>query len=204
MSDLIKISELARKAALPPSTIRHYTDRGLIKPTGETDGGQRLYDPENSIKRIKLVKALSKRGHNLEAIKEEIDKRSRHIKVLIVDDEPEVGEFVKDIFTMHNENPANPRKFEFTIATDGFTAGRMCGDILPDIVLLDLMLPGINGFEVCKAIKSDPDISFAKIIAITAFNTQEHMRMIFDAGADEFLPKPFQSAELMSKIEKLI
>lgn len=193
---LLKISEIAEKAKVLPSTIRHYTDIGLLKFAATTEGGHRLYDEAETISQMARVKLMAARGLSLPQIRVELGPDAKK-RVLVVDDEPEVGDVVKD--SLSSRHP-----FDIRIAMDGFTAGRMMLDVLPDLVILDLMLPGVNGFDVCKQIRADEALRAAKILAVTGYDTPENVRKIMDAGADAYLVKPFDTKDLLRSVGKLL
>jgi CheY-like chemotaxis protein len=193
---LLKISEIAEKAKVLPSTIRHYTDIGLLRFAATTEGGHRLYDEAETISQMARVKLMAARGLSLPQIRIELGPDAKK-RVLVVDDEPEVGDVVKDALTSRHP-------FDIRVAMDGFTAGRMMLDVLPDLVVLDLMLPGVNGFDVCKQIRADEALRAAKILAVTGYDTPENVRKIMDAGADAYLVKPFDTKDLLRSVGKLL
>ncbi|MBI4397395.1 MAG: response regulator [Elusimicrobia bacterium] len=194
---LLKISEVAEEAKVLPSTIRHYTDLGLLQFAATTEGGHRLYHAQDTLTRLSRVKALSKRGLSLPQIKDELNLLSGKKRVLVVDDEPEVGELISDAL---KDRP----RFEVRVAMDGFAAGRALGEFLPDLVVLDLMLPGVNGFEVCKIIRADEGLTGVKILAVTGYSTPENVRTILQAGADKCLAKPMDLSEVLKSIGDLL
>lgn len=189
---LLKISEIAEMAHVLPSTIRHYTDLGLIRFAATTDGGHRLYDRSETMLRLARIRRLSARGVSLPEIKDEFSGAGKK-RILVVDDEPEVGDFVSDL--LRDRFPC-----EIRIAPDGFTAGRMLSDFMPDLVFLDLMLPGVDGFGVCRQIRTDPELSGTKVIAVSGYDTDENKKKIMAAGADRFLPKPLGAREVVEMV----
>ncbi|MBI2070234.1 MAG: response regulator [Elusimicrobia bacterium] len=203
----VRISDLAKKASVLSSTIRHYTDIGLLQVAMETDGGHRLYDVESSMRRLGFIHSLSKRGRSLDEIKAEMGRRQNHLVVLLVDDEPEVVDFVRSAFELYSNKPSgNGKKMpavDLSVVSDGFTAGKKTSEILPDLVILDLMLPGINGFKICRAIREDAELAGVKILAITGYDTEENRRAIMAAGANGYLAKPFGVQELIKKLEEM-
>ena len=92
----VKISEIAEEAKILPSTIRHYTDLGLIDVTDRTEGGQRLYDKEITLSALAQIKHLSMRGYTLTQIKE-ILRGGVKKRILIIDDDPDVADLIKTI-----------------------------------------------------------------------------------------------------------
>ncbi len=112
----------------------------------------------------------------------------------MVDDQKLIVQTVRDY--METAHPG----WHISSASDGFEAGRMLSRVNPDLVILDLFLPGINGFNLCRNIKNDPNTRDVKIIVITGYPTQENISKARESGADAVLPKPFE----MDKLEKLI
>lgn len=119
-------------------------------------------------------------------------------RILIVDDEKLIIQSVRDY--MEKANPS----FIINSASDGFEAGRMLARAIPDIVILDLFMPGINGFSLCRNIRNDPNTKHIKIIAITGYPTEENVKKVKESGADAVLSKPFDMKELESQIKKLL
>lgn len=195
---LLKISELAESAGVMASTIRHYTDLGLLRVAGYTDGGHRLYSSAECRERVSRIQLLSKRGLTLPQIRQELEGKVQAKKILVVDDEQESVDVIMEL--LHIQYP----QWQVDTAMDGFTAGRKLLEFLPDIVVLDLMLPGIDGFSICKSIRKDPNLMNTKIIAITGYDTAEMKQKIFDAGANDYLAKPMEPIILMGKIKTLL
>lgn len=195
---LLKISEVAKLVGVLPSTIRYYTDIGLLKSKGETKGGHRLYDANEVTIIVNKIKFLSSKGLTMEEIKKEILTKADSKKILVIDDEPEVGNLVKDVVA---------EKFpsaEVKVVLDGFTAGQVLSQYLPDLIILDLMLPGINGFEVCKQIRRMKFLNGVKILAVTGYDTTENRARIIEAGADDYLAKPMDINALSQKIKNML
>ena len=86
------------------------------------------------------------------------------------------------------------------LASDGFVTGRKIAEFKPDLIILDIRLPGMDGFEVLKELKKEK----MKIIIITAFASKEMKEKIIKSGAEGYLIKPFTAEELKQKIENLI
>lgn len=196
--ELLKISEIAEAAKVLPSTIRHYTDIGLLKVTGYTDGGHRLYSKQETFERLAKIEAFRKRGLTLPEIKAEMEGKSKIKKVLVVDDEPEVGDLITELLKMTFPH------WQVKVATDGFMAGRMLGEFYPELVILDLMLPGVDGFQVCRQIRNDPALIGISVLAMTGYDSQEMKARIMECGADDYLAKPMDNKVLVAKIKKLL
>jgi len=77
-------------------------------------------------------------------------------------------------------------------------------DFKPDLLVLDLIMPGMDGFEVCRRIKKNPRTSHIKVLAITGYDDGENRDRIMKAGADDYLPKPIESERLLEEIKDLL
>jgi len=94
----------------------------------------------------------------------------------------------------------------FTVgtATNGLDALKKTRLISPDLIVLDLKLPGINGFDVCETLRKDSLTASMPIVMVTGWGSQFARLAGFDSGVDEFLTKPFKEEELVSKVDKLL
>ena len=119
------------------------------------------------------------------------------VKIMVVDDEPEIVKIIKAFL-----EKANPH-YHVVVATSGFEAGQLVNSFRPDVVILDLIMPGVDGFSVCRKIKSDPRTRGTKIIAVTAYASEENLKKIRKEGADIVLTKPFDYQKLLSIVSKL-
>jgi len=195
--DLLKISEMAQKADVLVSTIRYYTDIGLLKAAMTTEGGHRLYEETPTLDRLVKIKKMVAKGLTLPEIQSHIEEEVATKKILIVDDEPEITDFIKDLLKDNF-----PHQLEF--ATDGFAAGRLVHSFSPDLVILDLLLPGVDGFQVCKSIRQDPETSNIKILAVTGYDSTDIRDKIIESGADDYLGKPLDFHQTLDKICRLL
>ena len=94
--------------------------------------------------------------------------------------------------------------WEVTVVDNGFDAGLMAGTLKPLLVLLDIMLPGLDGREACRQMRANAELSGTRILAVTALRDQDSIDEIFEAGADAYLPKPFSLADLGGRVEELV
>ncbi|HEY6908334.1 MAG TPA: response regulator [Myxococcales bacterium] len=117
-------------------------------------------------------------------------------RILIVDDEPNIVTSLE--FLMRREG------FEVDIAADGEQALRAVGRIVPDLVLLDIMLPRVNGFEVCEKLRNDPRYSRVKIVMLTAKGRDTDVAKGMALGADLYVTKPFSTKELVAQIGQML
>lgn len=117
-------------------------------------------------------------------------------RVLIVDDEADLVELL--------ESRLEDNDYDVLKAYDGLEALEKARREKPDLVLLDLMLPKIDGYKVCKLLKADRERSNLPIILLSAKAQQEDIRLGREAGADAYVTKPFESEELLGRIRQLI
>src|SRR5271156_5601618 len=117
-------------------------------------------------------------------------------KILIVDDE--MGARAALEFLLRREG------FEVRDAPDGRTAITECATFRPDLILLDIMMPGMSGFEVCKRIKAAPETRLTPVVLITGLSATEDRIKGINAGADDFLSKPIDFNELLARTRSLI
>ncbi|QLC51298.1 methanogen output domain 1-containing protein [Methanolobus zinderi] len=116
-------------------------------------------------------------------------------KVLIVDDEVMNIELLRAYLD---------EKYEVVSATDGHEALEKVKNEMPDIILLDVMMPEMNGYQVCEHLKSDEETQFIPVIMVTALSGRNDWISGIEAGADEFLTKPVNKLELLTRINSLL
>lgn len=121
---------------------------------------------------------------------------ARHARVLIVDDNPTNVELIKK--QLHGND------YDFDAAYNGYDALEKTRTWSPDLILLDLMMPGMSGYDVCKSLKADKTYRFIPVIIITAMSELEDKLKAIDIGADDFLMKPFNKLELITRIRSLL
>lgn len=118
-------------------------------------------------------------------------------KILIADDEPSLRLLVRATLSAN-------KSFDLVEAFDGIEALNKAQEELPDLILLDVMMPGLSGFEVCERLKNDPKTKNITIIMLTAKGQQSDRDWAISVGTDYFLTKPFSPIELFNLIEKIL
>ena len=117
-------------------------------------------------------------------------------KIYIVEDEPDIRETLKYNFSSEG--------FKVFTAPDGEEALSNIKKVLPDVLILDLMLPGVSGLDVCKSIRADDDIRDMSIIMLTAKGEEIDRVIGFELGADDYVTKPFSVRELILRVKVLL
>ena len=117
-------------------------------------------------------------------------------KIYIVEDEPDIRETLK--YNFSNEG------FKVFTAPDGEQALSDIKKVLPEVLILDLMLPGLSGLDVCKSIRADDDIKDMSIIMLTAKGEEIDRVIGFELGADDYVTKPFSVRELILRVKVLL
>ena len=118
-------------------------------------------------------------------------------RILVVDDDEQIVELFRDVL-------GRDGRFEIQTAATGYDAGVMTESFKPDLMLLDFMLPDINGNVVCRTIRESEKHTDMKIIIVSGVVKQEDIDTLLSAGADDFVKKPFNIDKLMSKIGELL
>lgn len=178
--------QIANMLDVSDQSVSNWIDAGQL-PCERTPGGHRRVEREALIAFLKRLKM---------GIPPELDPQPPII--LIIDDEPEVGEWIGKFLRKEFSN------YRFVTASDGFDAGRIIMAQRPDLVILDLYMPGMDGFEVCRRIKSDLQTQSIKVIAITAHPSDQAEQGIIDAGAEVCLTKPLDGNHLADLISDLL
>ena len=117
-------------------------------------------------------------------------------KILIVDDEPNIVMSLEYIFKKEN--------FEVFIARDGAEAIEIVDANLPDIILLDIMMPNVDGYQVLKYLKSNKKLNKIKVIFLSAKNKVSDIELGLKLGADKYISKPFSTKKLVKEVMELL
>ncbi|MEZ4267990.1 MAG: response regulator [Myxococcota bacterium] len=147
-------------------------------------------DTRSFVEQIRSFIQASRTGGGTQVV---ADHRGR---VLVVDDEPlNVKLFKAKLAT---------ERYEVQTASNGEDALRMVAEQAPDLILLDIMMPGMDGYEVTRRLKADPATSHVPVILVTALTGTEEKNRGLEAGADEFLNKPVNTHELLARVKSMI
>jgi excisionase family DNA binding protein len=181
MKTVFTTGEAAKICKVSQQTIIRCFDNGQLK--GFRVPGSRF----RRIPREALYKFMKDNGIPTDAL--ESGKR----KILVVDDDPDLVEMMTKVLE-------DDGRFEVRVATNGFDAGMMVKEYRPDLIVLDVMLPDINGKEVCHRVRSDSSLEDVRIICISGMIEEDKIQELRDAGADDFLHKPFDIEELIERM----
>jgi len=181
MKDLFTTGEAAEICRVSQQTIIRCFDSGRLK--GFRVPGSKF----RRIPRASLIKFMRDNSIPLD----NLDSGKR--KVLIVDDDAEIVELISDILTREGG-------FEIRTASSGYEAGMVTQQFRPDLILLDYMLPDVNGNVVCRTIRKNPEFENTRIIIVSGVIKQEEIEQLLKAGAEDFIHKPFTISELMDKV----
>lgn len=117
-------------------------------------------------------------------------------RILIVDDEPFLVRILTHLLAKQG--------YEIRVAEDGEAALRTAREFRPDLVFLDVMMPLLDGYAVCRAIRSDPDLAAIHVILLSARGQANDREAGLAAGADEYVTKPFATAELIARVQAVL
>jgi len=174
-------NQVAELLMVSPTTLRQWAESGELKAL-ITPGGHRRFMPSD------VDKFARKRGLTLNSG----DKKL--MRILIIDDDIQLLRYLVDLL----------KDFEDEVITeavsDSFQAGMKVGEFKPDIILLDLMMSNLDGFEVCKAVKADEKTEAIRVIAMTGYRSEENVEKILSLGAEACLSKPIEENELFKQL----
>ncbi|MFP6816409.1 MAG: response regulator [Pseudomonadales bacterium] len=167
--DFLTPTEVAGLLMVSPITVRQWAQKGMLQAQ-TTAGGHRRFTMDS-------VREFAREY--------QIELPSEADKLLIVDDNRQFNNFLAALFA------TNVPSLEILTAYDGFEAGRLVEQFKPTVVVLDVMMPGIDGLEVCRSLKSDPQTQDIRVVAMTGYHTPQLQKKMLAAGAQVLLSKPF-------------
>jgi two-component system, OmpR family, response regulator RpaA len=185
MKTVFTTGEAAKICQVSQQTIIRCFDSGQLK--GFRVPGSRF----RRIPRNELFSFIRENGIPTDAL--ESGKR----KVLIVDDDEELVELITDVLNRDG-------RFEVRSVNNGFDAGMMVKEYRPDLIVLDVMLPDINGKEVCQRVRGDSTMDDVRIICISGMVEEDKIEDLRAAGANDFLHKPFEVDTLIERMCQLL
>jgi len=178
------IPEAAKVCAVDRTTMWRWVKSGNVKAS-VTLGGQ------HRIAKANLESFISE--NSVYPLPSNVSSKE---KVLIFDDDSQIQQLFTKLLSS--------RGYTIEVAADGFEAGIKIMAFKPSVILLDLHMPGMDGFDVCRKVKENPVTAHIKILAITGYGTDENKDRIMRAGADGYLTKPVDAATLIKHIENLL
>ncbi len=178
--------EVAKMLGVAVSSVSKWIDGGKL-PAGRTPGGHRR------IERDDFVRFLRQQQFRIPP-----ELQSQALKILIVDDEKSFSKWLAEEIGDRYPNA------EVSVAHDGFMAGQTVGLVKPAVIILDLHMPGVDGFEVCRRIKTNAETALAAVIAVTADSDPALQKRIMALGACAYLIKPFEVDCLVAEIDKAL
>src|SRR3569623_4007 len=182
VKDVLTTGEVAKICNVAPRTVSKWFDSGALR-------GYRI--PGSKDRRIpvnQLIRFMKQHNMPLNGM------MPGTTRILIVDGEDDIVEVLEKIL----EDEA---KYEVEVAKGGFAAGIVAEKYRPHVILLDMHLPDIDGKEVAKAVKANPDLQLTKVIAMSGRMTDEESKGLLAQGFDGFLKKPFHVKQVMEAVE---
>ncbi|MCK4602388.1 MAG: response regulator [Phycisphaerae bacterium] len=183
MKKRLSTTKVARLLRVSVASVANWIDQGQLV-AGRTPGGHRRIEVDDLIRFI--------RHQKLRVPPELMDRAP---KVLVADDEVLIAKWLTDEIKVRHPD------WEVLQAHDGFTTGDLVGSFKPDVVVLDIRMPGVNGLEVCRRIKSREDTKGISVIAITAYTSGDVKDQILGAGARAYFVKPLDIKVIMAEVE---
>lgn len=121
----------------------------------------------------------------------------RKFRVLLVEDDPDLLEIISELL---RDEP----RIDVRAEDNGFTAGLQIAGWHPDLILLDFLMPGMSGFDLCRRLRGRADTADIPVLAVTSLTSPEDRKTIADCGVSDFLGKPFHSESLLAKVRLLL
>lgn len=185
--EILTVSQASKYCKVSPKTIINWIEAGHLKAY-KTVGGHRR------IKKEDLDQFLKEKGMPLP----EQPKGEERKKILVVDDDKIIVE------TIVQALEEDEYGYEMISASDGFEAGLQVSHFKPDLLILDIMMPDINGYEVCQKIKSNPETKDIKIIVLSAYLNDEAFKQMKEYGAEACFSKPLPLEQLKYEVARLL
>jgi excisionase family DNA binding protein len=175
--------EAARICHVTHHSIKNWIKQGLIKASRTPGGHYRILEED-----------LTEFREKYHMFPEE--KRRDRPVVMVVDDEQDALDLIERVLSEEN--------VDIVKVSNATEVGLKVAQLTPDLILLDFLMPEVNGFEVCKALRANEQTKDIPIMAVTCLTKEEDIERIFDVGADEYLAKPFKVDDLLEKVRELL
>ena len=180
--------DIASHCHVSQETVANWIRRGRLKAYATPGGHRRV--------RVSDLRAFLAE-HDMPPLSLGLESGARRPRVLVVDDDAKIVKLLVNFLSMEGD-------YELASASDGFEAGIQTAMFRPDLLILDLMMPNMDGFKVCQAIRASPDTRHIRILAVTGYPAQENIDQALRSGADCCMTKPFVLTELRIKVEELL
>lgn len=175
--------EAAKICHVTHHSIKNWIKQGLIKASRTPGGHYRILEDDLDRFREKFDMFPREKGPSQQ-------------RVMIVDDDPDALALMENILSDDG--------FELIKVSNATEVGLKAAQMGPDLILLDFLMPEINGFEVCKALRDNELTRSIPIMAVTCLSKEQDIERIFSCGADEYLAKPFRVDQMLEKVRDLI
>ncbi len=175
--------EAARICHVTHHSIKNWIKQNLIRASRTPGGHYRILEAD------------------LDAFREKYDmfpkeKGPAKTRIMVVDDDPDALSLMEKILGTEG--------FELIKVSNATEVGIKAAQMTPDLIILDFLMPEVNGFEVCKALRGEESTRSIPIMAVTCLTKEADIERIFSCGADEYLPKPFRVDQLLEKTRDLV
>ena len=175
--------EAARICHVTHHSIKNWIKQGLIKASRTPGGHYRILEEDLNEFREKYDMFPEEKG------------REKPV-VMVVDDEQDALDLIERVLSDEN--------VDIVKVNNATEVGLKVAQLAPDLILLDFLMPEVNGFEVCKALRANEQTKDIPIMAVTCLTKEEDIERIFNVGADEYLAKPFKVDDLLEKVHELL
>jgi excisionase family DNA binding protein len=180
-ADFLTPTEVADRLLVAPVTVRLWAARGLL-PSETTPGGHRRF-------RVEDVEAFIARRRQIQE-----NSPATPSRLLVIDDDAQYTRYLRSLLASHAP------ELHVDTAPDGFTAGIKCESLRPDIVTLDLQMPGMDGVEVCRLLRNMFGGEKPRIVVLSGFLSEENSRRVLQAGANACVSKQAPAETLLREL----
>jgi excisionase family DNA binding protein len=184
--DVLTTGEVARICKVAPRTVTKWFDSGQLR-------GYRI--PGSKDRRIpvtQLIRFMRQNNMPLESM-----MHFTKTRILIVDDESEIVDMLRDLLSQQTT-------YDVQVARNGFEAGLAAERIKPHVILLDINLGDINGKDVCKLVRMNPELQMTKVVAMSGQLTDDEAKALLTQGFEGFIKKPFTIQQVIQAIEDAV